>query len=108
VKIFEFCDRWCPLRAAWHRRTTIMGYLTVMWGVLELNPDQVGDWVSKPRRGIVILVAGMVNAAIGHYNNALIKRMTAQRAWHLAMWRAEYLRLTGKEWIEPTYRSEEE
>lgn len=68
-----------PLRYLWSRRTTAMGYLTVIWGVLELNPDTVGDWVSKPKRGTFILIIGMINAAIGHYNNALIKRLSQAR-----------------------------
>jgi len=62
----------------WKRRTTVMGYVTVMWGVLELNPDVVGSWVQAPKRGTFLLIIGMINAGIGHYNNALIKRLRAK------------------------------
>lgn len=51
-----------------------MGYITVMWSVLEMNPDTVGSWVTAPRRGAVLLLIGMVNAALGHYNAAQLKR----------------------------------
>jgi hypothetical protein len=57
-----------------------MGYVTVVWGVLELNPDTVGSWVAAPKRGTMILIIGMINAAIGHYNNAIIKRLQGQDA----------------------------
>lgn len=50
------------------RRTTLMGYLGVVGGVLELNADTIGEWVSKPKRGILLLILGMAVAAIGHYN----------------------------------------
>jgi hypothetical protein len=68
-----------PFVFLWSRRTTAMGYITVLWGVIELNPGVVGDWVAKPKRGTLILIIGMINAAIGHYNNALIKRLQASR-----------------------------
>lgn len=51
-----------------------MGYVTVMWAVLELNPDVVGGWVTAPRRGIILLIIGMINAALGHYNQSVINR----------------------------------
>jgi hypothetical protein len=64
----------CITAKIWSRRTTIMGYVTVCWAVLELNPDTVGQWVTAPRRGIVLLVIGMINAALGHYNQSLINQ----------------------------------
>jgi len=76
-----FWDRWCvwakvqwALMLLWSRRTTTMGYITVMWSVLELNPDTVGAWVTAPKRGAVLLVIGMVNAALGHYNQSIINK----------------------------------
>jgi len=51
-----------------------MGYVTVVWAVLELNPDTVGQWVTAPRRGTILLVIGMVNAALGHYNQSLLNK----------------------------------
>jgi hypothetical protein len=62
------------LARTWARRTTVMGYFTACWAVLELNPDIVGGWVTAPRRGLVLLLIGMINAAIGHYNQSLLKR----------------------------------
>lgn len=53
------------------RRTTITGYLGVMLGVVELNADTVGQWVAAPKRGTLLLVIGMLTAAIGHYNNSV-------------------------------------
>jgi hypothetical protein len=60
-----------PFKWLWSRRTTTMGYITVMWSILELNPDTVGSWVTAPRRGTILLIIGMINAALGHYNNSL-------------------------------------
>jgi hypothetical protein len=51
-----------------------MGYITVVWSVLELNPETVGSWVTTPKRGTVLLVIGMMNAAIGHYNQSLLNK----------------------------------
>jgi hypothetical protein len=51
-----------------------MGYITVMWSVLEMNPDTVGSWVTAPRRGMILLIIGMVNAGLGHYNAALMRK----------------------------------
>jgi hypothetical protein len=65
-------------RFFWSRRTTTMGYLTVMWSVIEMNPETVGQWVTAPRRGIVLLIIGMVNAALGHYNQSVINRKNQQ------------------------------
>lgn len=62
------------LTTIWKRRTTVMGYVTVVWAVLELNPDTVGQWVTAPRRGTILLVIGMVNAALGHYNQSLLNK----------------------------------
>jgi hypothetical protein len=62
------------LATIWKRRTTTMGYVTVLWAVLELNPDTVGQWVTAPRRGTILLVIGMVNAALGHYNASLLNK----------------------------------
>lgn len=62
------------LAKVWGRRTTVMGYITVMWAVLELNPDVVGQWITAPKRGTILLVIGMANAAIGHYNQSLLNR----------------------------------
>lgn len=53
----------------WCRRTTTLGYLGVVLSVLELNPDVVGSWVAAPKRGTLILILGMMVAALGHYNN---------------------------------------
>lgn len=55
------------------RRTTIMGYLGVLGGVMELNADTIGQWVSAPKRGSLLLVLGMAVAAIGHYNQSVRK-----------------------------------
>lgn len=55
-----------------------MGYVTVLWAVIELNPDIVGGWVTAPRRGAVLLIVGMINAAIGHYNQSLLRQRDAQ------------------------------
>ena len=56
-----------------------MGYVTVVWSVLELNPDTVGGWVTAPKRGTVLLIIGMANAALGHYNAALLRKADDDR-----------------------------
>jgi hypothetical protein len=69
-----FWDRYCVMAKIWERRTTVIGYVTACWGVLELNADAIGSWITAPRRGLVLVVIGLINAMIGHYNNSLIKR----------------------------------
>lgn len=56
------------LKWLWCKRTTVTGYLGVMLGVVELNADVVGQWVSAPKRGTFLLIIGMATAAIGHFN----------------------------------------
>lgn len=53
----------------WDRRTTTLGYIGVIISVMELNPDTIGSWVAAPKRGTLLLIFAMTNAAIGHYNN---------------------------------------
>lgn len=72
MSLWSILGRYCITVRIWRRRTTVMGYVTVMWAVLELNPDTVGQWVTAPRRGIVLLMIGMINAALGHYNQRLL------------------------------------
>jgi len=52
----------------WSKRTTVTGYLGVFLGVVELNADTVGQWVSAPKRGTFLLIIGMATAGIGHFN----------------------------------------
>lgn len=53
----------------WCRRTTTLGYIGVIISVMELNPETIGSWVAAPKRGTLLLIFAMTNAAIGHYNN---------------------------------------
>lgn len=55
-------------RRLWCYRTRVAGYLGVVLGVMELRPDVVGEWVAAPRRGTLLLILGMITAAIGHFN----------------------------------------
>lgn len=50
------------------RKTTITGYLGVLLGVVELNADVVGQWVAAPKRGTLLMIIGLITAAIGHFN----------------------------------------
>lgn len=56
------------MRWLYCNRTKITGYLGVALGFLELNADTVGQWVSAPKRGSLLLCIGLLTAMIGHYN----------------------------------------
>jgi hypothetical protein len=55
----------------WKRRkTTIWGYVGVVFGVLEMYSDTVKAMIPEHARGLVPMLLGMGTALIGHYNNA--------------------------------------
>jgi len=59
-------DAWCYL---WQRRTTVLGYLITVAGLAtagHLIPHPYADWLS--------ILTGSAVSALGHYNNAKIKR----------------------------------
>lgn len=51
-------------------RTKIIGYVGVILGVAELNAATIGEWVSAPKRGTLMMIIGMITAAVGHYNSS--------------------------------------
>lgn len=57
------------IKYLWSRRTTALGYLGTLLAVLELNPDTVGSWVARPKRGTLLLIVALATAGVGHYNN---------------------------------------
>ncbi len=61
------------LKALWERRTTVLGYVVTVLGVLATSskfaPETV-EWF--------VLIIGVVTAILGHHNNAQIK--AAKRA----------------------------
>lgn len=62
------------LNYLWCRRTTVLGYAGTLLAVLELNPETVGDWVAKPKRGTLLLILALATAGVGHYNNRTTKQ----------------------------------
>lgn len=61
------------LKALWARRTTVLGYIVVVLGVLATSnkfaPETV-EWF--------VLIIGVVTAVLGHHNNSVVK--AAKRA----------------------------
>lgn len=56
---------------AWlcRNRTKIVGYAGVLFGVLELNIEQIKIWIPEHYRGMVPIVFGGITALIGHWNS---------------------------------------
>lgn len=56
------------LKFLWARRTTVLGYIVVVLGVLSTSnkfaPETV-EWF--------VLIIGVVTAVLGHHNNAQVK-----------------------------------
>lgn len=62
------------LKYLWERRTTALGYLQIILGVLVTSQDMLSESTLK----WVVLVNGIVTAVLGHYNNSKIKAMQAK------------------------------
>lgn len=62
------------LKYLWDRRTTVLGYLGIILGVLATAQDLLSDTALK----WVLLVNGIVTAVLGHYNNSRIRAAAAQ------------------------------
>lgn len=58
----------------WERRTTALGYLQIILGVLATSQDMLSESALK----WVVLINGIVTAVLGHYNNSKIKAMQAK------------------------------
>lgn len=60
------------LKYLWSRRTTVLGYIVVVLGVLS-NSDLFSEQTVKA----FILIIGVVTAVLGHGNNAVNKARAA-------------------------------
>lgn len=60
----------------WNRRTTVLGYLQIILGVLVTSQDML----SEPALKWVVLINGIVTAILGHYNNSKTKALQAKIA----------------------------
>lgn len=58
----------------WERRTTVLGYVQIILGVLATSQDMLSEGALK----WVVLINGIVTAVLGHYNNSKIKALQAQ------------------------------
>ena len=58
----------------WGHRTTVLGYLQIILGVLVTSQDML----SEPALKWIVLINGIVTAILGHYNNSKIKALQAQ------------------------------
>lgn len=61
------------LKYLWERRTTALGYLGIILGVLATAQDLLSDTALK----WVLLCNGIVTAVLGHYNNSRIRAQAA-------------------------------
>lgn len=64
------------LKYLWERRTTVLGYVQIILGVLATSQDMLSEGALK----WVVLINGIVTAVLGHYNNSKIKALQAQVA----------------------------
>lgn len=62
------------LRYLWDNRTTALGYLQIILGVLVTSQDMLSASALK----WVVLINGIVTAVLGHYNNSRIRAAAAQ------------------------------
>lgn len=56
-------------RYLWDNRTTVLGYLGIILGVLATAQDLLSQTALK----WVLLTNGIVTAVLGHYNNSRIR-----------------------------------
>src|SRR5688572_3908316 len=56
------------LKYMWERRTTVLGYVVVVLGILASSNKFTTDTVEW-----FLLINGIVTAVLGHYNNSKIK-----------------------------------
>lgn len=61
------------LRYLWDNRTTALGYVGIILGVLATAQDLLSDTALK----WVLLINGIVTAVLGHYNNSRIRAQAA-------------------------------
>ena len=61
------------LTAAWERRTTILGYIVLVLGVLASSNKFTKDTIEW-----FLLINGVVTAILGHYNNSRIRAAAAR------------------------------
>ena len=64
------------LKYLWERRTTVLGYLQIILGVLATSQGMLSEATLQ----WVVLINGVVTAILGHYNNSKIKALQAQVA----------------------------
>ncbi len=62
------------LQYLWDNRTTALGYLGIILGVLVTSQDML----STPALKWAMLINGIVTAILGHYNNSRIRAAAAQ------------------------------
>lgn len=62
------------LKYLWDRRTTVLGYLQIVLGVLVTSQGTFSDDTLR----WIVLANGVVTAILGHYNNSRIKALQAQ------------------------------
>lgn len=62
------------LKYLWERRTTALGYIVVVLGVLSTS-----DLFSAQTVKWFVLIIGVVTAVLGHHNNAQIKKVEASK-----------------------------
>lgn len=60
----------------WERRTTVLGYLQIILGVLATSQGML----SEPAVRWVVLINGIVTAVLGHYNNSKVRAMQVETA----------------------------
>lgn len=58
----------------WGRRTTALGYVVVVLGVLATSKKFTSETVEW-----FVLVIGVVTAVLGHHNNAQVNKAMAQK-----------------------------
>lgn len=61
------------LQYLWDNRTTALGYVGIILGVLATAQNLLSDTALK----WVLLINGIVTAVLGHYNNSRIRAQAA-------------------------------
>lgn len=63
-------------RYLWDNRTTVLGYVGIVLGVLATAQDLLSDTALK----WVLLINGIVTAVLGHYNNSRLRAAATAQA----------------------------
>lgn len=64
------------LKYLWERRTTVLGYIQIVLGVIVTSQGMFSDDTLR----WFVLANGIVTAVLGHYNNSKIKALQNQIA----------------------------